>query len=180
MPAPRFQILQVVQIADHPDLASHGLAGQAGCITQIREYPGPLFRYSVRGPDPADDDEVSGLYNEQHLEPTGQTAPAELFALPGGFREGEIVWIAADCGVPEAAGRTGTVDGTYTPAGGLGIWLGDLGDSVIVAPPFVTSTGQRVPPRPVPRSGHSTRVGTGGQITGRTTYMIVDDLDQYL
>lgn len=41
--------------------ASHGLAGQAGCITQIREYPGPLFRYSVRGLGPADDDEISGL-----------------------------------------------------------------------------------------------------------------------
>jgi hypothetical protein len=85
MPAPRFQILQVVRIADHSDLASHGLAGQVGCITQIREYPGSVFRYSVRGLDPADDDDdgVSSLYAEQHLEPAGQTAPAELFALPG-------------------------------------------------------------------------------------------------
>jgi hypothetical protein len=134
----------------------------------------------VRGLDPADDDTVGGLYAEQHLESAGQTTPAELFALHRGFRHGELVRVAAGCDVPEVAGRAGIVDGTSTLEGGLGVWLDDLGDSFIVAPRFVVAAGQRLPAEPVPRTCHSARVSTSGQIAGHTTYQIVDNLEQYL
>lgn len=75
-------------------------------------------------------------------------ASAELFALECGFRRGEVVSVAAECGAREAAGQTSVMDGTYTP----GIWIEDLGDSLIVAPQFVTSLGRRHPPEPLPRA----------------------------
>jgi len=115
---PRFQILEIVRISDHRHLAGQGPTRRPGCVTEIREYSGSTFRYRVRGLDRADDDEAYSLNDEQDLEPTDEQAPAELFALPGGFRRGEVIRVAARCDVREAAGQTGMVDGTYTPEAG--------------------------------------------------------------
>ncbi|GEM_PF-5686982 len=179
MTEPRFKILDIVQIGDHPTLAAAGLTGQHGAIDQIREHPGPHFHYSVRSLVD-DDDEIGGLYSEENLLPTGDRASTDRFALPGGFRVREIVQVSADCEVPQVAGRTGVVDGTYTGDGGVGIRIEELDDSVIVQPRFLTPTGDRLPAPEAGRAGFSTQVTVDGQIRGQTTYIIVDDVDRYL
>jgi hypothetical protein len=180
MAEPHFQILDVVLIAAHPNHRPGWLAGQRACVTEIREYPGAQFRYHVVGLDVSDeDDEVSGIYDEGHLERTGERAPAEMFALPGGLRCREVVRVAADCDEPLAAGRIGVVDGTVTGEGAVGVWFEELAESLVLWPQFLTATGDRLPPPPPGRAGHSTLVSTTGQVTGRASYIIVDDLERH-
>jgi hypothetical protein len=177
----RFKILDVVQVGDHPVLAEAGLTGRRGAVTQIREYPGPRFRYSVCSLTGDDDDEVGGLYAEEDLEATAERASADLFALPGGFRVRQVVLVAAGCDDPDVAERTGVIDGSYTGDGGIGVQISDLGESVIIEPRFLTATDDRLPaPKVGPRAASSTQVSVEGRITGQTSYIVVDDVDRYL
>jgi hypothetical protein len=179
MREPRFKIFDIVQIGDHPRLAAAGLSGQRGAITQIREYPGPQFRYRVRSLA-NDDDEVGGLYDEENLLPTGEQVSRDLFGLPGGFRIGDIVQLSSTYEDPQIAGRTGVIDGTYTDEGGIGARIEELGESVIVQPLVLTPTGERLPMPGAGRAASSTQVSIDGQVKGQTTYIIVDEVDRYL
>lgn len=171
----------MVQVGKHALLADAGLTGRRGAVTQIREYPGPHFRYSVRSLTGDDEDEVSGLYAEEDLEATGERASADLFALPGGFRLGQVVLVAAGCDDPDVAGRTGVIDGSYTGNGGIGVQIQDLGESVAIDPQFLTPTGDRLPaPEAGPRAAWSMQISTAGRITGQTSYFVVDEIDRYL
>lgn len=149
----RFQVLEIVRIGDHPHLAGQGLTRLLGCITEIREYSGPAFPYSVRGLSPPMTTKSAVCMTSRTWSPPARGASADLFALLGGLRRGEVIRVAAGCDVPEAAGQTGIIDGTYRPEGGLGTWIDDLGDSSIVAPRFVTSLSRRLPREPLPRPG---------------------------
>jgi hypothetical protein len=179
MAEPRFEILEIVQIGDQPRLAASGLTGQRGAITQIREHPGPRFRYSVRSLVD-DDDGIGGLYAEEDLLPTGERASPALFALPGGFRIREIVQVSATYEVPEVAGRTGVVDGTYTGEGGIGIRIEEFDESVTVDPRLLTPTGDRLPAPQAGRAASSIQVSADGQIRGQTTYTVVDEVSRHL
>lgn len=179
MAEPLFRILDIVQIGDPPVLVKAGLSGQRGTVTQIREHPGPRFRYCVRSL--VDDDEaVPGLYEEEDLLPTGERASTDLFALPGGFRIREIVQVSATCDNAEVAGRLGVVDGGYTGEGGLGIWIEEIGETVVVQPRFLTATGDRMPAPSIRRHARSTQVSVDGQVTGHSSYTVVDDVERYL
>jgi hypothetical protein len=90
-----------------------------------------------------------------------------------------VVRVAADCDEPLVAGRIGVVDGTVTGEGAVGVWFEDLGESLVLWPQFLTAAGERLPPPPPARVGHSTLVSTTGQVTGHASYIILDDLDHY-
>jgi hypothetical protein len=182
MAEPRFKILDIVRAGDHPALVRAGLAGRRGCVTQIREYPGHQFRYSVCGLDRGgddDDDDVAGIYDEEHLEGTGERASADLFALPGGLRFREVVQIPADCDQPAAAGRTGVVAG-HAGEDNLAVWFEELGEVIIVPLRFARPTGERLPPPEPGRPGESAQVSVTGQITGHASYLVVDEIGRYL
>jgi hypothetical protein len=75
------------------------------------------FRYCVRSLTGDDDDEVACLYDEEHLQATGERAAASLFAVPRGFQDRQAVTVSAGFDHPYLAGRTGVVDGSNTGDG---------------------------------------------------------------
>ncbi len=181
--APKFKVLDIVEL--RPPGAYDGCRV---AITQVREYAGPRYQYSVSGVTGIEevDDEISGRFDEEDLRSTGERAPvefsAELFALPGGFRVGEIVVVHADHGDPDVAGRTGAIDGTCNGYGQVGVQFFDSDDCVLVQPWVLAATGERLPqPQPqYPRTVHSTQVSVNGQITGHSAYQILDEISRYL
>jgi hypothetical protein len=169
---PRFRVLDIVEVDDEP--------GWRGVVTEVRRYPDAQVRYSIR--QLADDlDYMAGIYPEPAVTATGERAQAEMFALPGGFREGDVVEVAAGCGDAECAGKTGVVDGSSSPDGAVGVWIEDLGVGTAFRPEFLIRTGRRHP-RPAfePREVGYTSVSVTGAITGRSHYAILDNLDNYL
>jgi hypothetical protein len=179
MTAPRFEILDIVETRNDPRLAEAGLNGTRGVVSEIREYPGPRLRYMVRNTD-EDGDVVSAIFEEEDLLRTGVRASADIFGLPGGFREREIVRVSETYADPELAGRTGVVEGGYNGDGDLGVWIEELGESVSVPPQFLTPTGDRLPAQEAGRTVVSTRVGVDGEIKGHTTFIMVDEVSRYL
>jgi hypothetical protein len=131
------------------------------------------------------DSEVGGLYPEEWLLAAGERASPDLFALPGPFEARDVVQIAADCAVREAAGRRAVLTDAYTedPETGellLCVRIENLGTELTIAPAQLSGTGERLPPRPRGRVAHSTAVGTDGEIHGTSSFVIVDEIDQYL
>jgi hypothetical protein len=180
---PRHAVLDVVQIADHPILAEQGLPGQLGVVLTIRRYPEGHYRYSVGSAIDDEDDEVPGIYDEEHLLPTGQRSDASRFGPPAPFRLRDVVQISDQCEDEEGRGHTGVIDGAYAPdssGAAVGVWIETLGESVIVDVGHLTQTGERLPPPPLNREATSTQVSTDGQVIGHSSYVIVDDIDQYL
>jgi hypothetical protein len=115
---PRFSVLDIVEIEDEPRWR--------GVVTQVTWHPDGEIKYSVR--ELTDDpDYMAGHYPRAWLGATGETAPAAMFALPGGFREGDVVVVAANCGDDECAGRppssTAARHLTVPWASGLRIWV---------------------------------------------------------
>lgn len=169
---PRFSVLDIVEIEDEPRWR--------GVVTQATWHPDGEIKYSVR--ELTDDpDYMAGHYPRAWLSATGETAPAAMFALPGGFREGDVVVVAANCGDDECAGKTAVVDGGSSPDGAVGVWIEDLGEGAAFLPQFLTRTGQRhLRPAFTPHEVSYASVRQDGTITGRSYYVILDDLDNYL
>lgn len=106
MAAPRFKILDVVEISSNDSPGPNEAEGDLGAIVQIRRYPDARYRYSVAPIDGAF--EVAMILDEDRLTPVGRSLPADFFALPGPFRTRERVRVASQ-GVPEEiAGQVGT------------------------------------------------------------------------
>jgi hypothetical protein len=169
---PRFGVLDIVEIDDE--------ARWRGVVTKVTQHPDGEIRYSVR--ELTDDpDYMAGKYPEARLRATGETAPVAMFALPGEFREGDVVKIAADCGDDEWAGQTAVVDGSSSPDGAVGVWIEDLGEGGAFRPEFLIRTGERHPrPAFAPHEVWYTSVSQDGAITGRSSYVVLDNLDNYL
>jgi hypothetical protein len=169
----------VVEIRDTIELRELGLAGQRGSIAVIRRYEDGRHRYSLG----SEDDEVGGLYDEDDLRPTGEQADISLYRVPGPFREREVVTISSDYPDSEIAGREAVIDGSYMDDEEellLGVWLDELSQAFVVPPGALTSTGRRRPPEPLGRSSTSSRVSPEGEVVGTETYVIVDEINQYL
>jgi hypothetical protein len=183
MGGPRFRVLDVVEIGYHPTLARQGLVGVRGAIMEIRQHADGRVRYAVGGLRDATS-EVGGLYEEEDLQATGVRADAETYQLPGPFQVRDVVRISAACDQAEIAGRTGVVDGGYTGSNEighvLGVWIEELGEGFMVEPAFLSASGTRLPPPERGRVAHSTRVSEHGEVIGHTSYIIVDELEQYL
>ena len=180
---PKFAVLDVVAIGDHAAPVEQGLSGRRAVITQIRRYDEGRYVYGVGGFE--DDSEVGGLYPEEWLRATGERASPDLFAVPGPFDVRDVVQIAADSEVREAAGRRAVLTDAYTedPETGellLCVWIDELGEVFTIAPAELSRTGERRPPRPRGRVAHSTAVGAAGEIIGASSFVIVDEIDQYL
>jgi hypothetical protein len=181
MKQPRFHVLDIVEIGDHPTLAKDGLVGLRGAVTQVRRYPGGRFQYGLGDVDHGV--EVGGLYDEENLLPTGQRATIDLFRLPGPFRVRDVVTISDTCDQAEIAGKTGVVeycdwsdDGESGPA----IWVEELQLVFQVEPRFLSPTGERLSPPPLGRTATSTRVDVSGHVLGQVKYVIEDEIEHYL
>jgi hypothetical protein len=64
----------------------------------------------VFDPPAADEDDVLGIYDEEHLLPTGARTTAARYGPPAPFRLRDVVQISVDCDIEEARGCTGYVD----------------------------------------------------------------------
>ena len=179
----RFAVLDVVEIGDGPVLAEQGLSGQRGVVTEIRRYDDGHYAYGVGAFE--DGSDVGGLYPEECLTATGERASPDLFRIPGPFQTREVVQIAEDCEVREAAGRRAVLTDAYSEDPDTGelrlcVWIDELGTVVTIAPKELQSTGQRESPKPRGRVAHSTAVGTDGEIHGTSSFVIVDEIDHYV
>jgi hypothetical protein len=169
---PCFGVLDIVEIDDEPRWR--------GVVTAVTRHPDRGIMYSVRQLTD-DPDYMAGKYPQACLTAMGETAPAAMFALPGGWREGDMVEVAAGCGHAEYAGKTAVVDGSSSPDGAVGVWIEDLGEGAAFQPEFLIRTGKRHPrPAFTPHETSCTSVSQDGVITGRSRYVILDGLDNYL
>lgn len=179
--APRFKILDIV-IRDADDCAP-----DRGVVTEVREYPGHRFRYSIQfltsdnNPIPGDSDEImAAMCEEAELRGTGERAPLEIFALPGGFRVREVVRISEDYPDKDLGGRTGTIAGDANSLGEIGVWVDDIGESICLYPRFLTATGDRLPAPHTGRAASSISVSVHGHVTGQSSFIVIDELYRYL
>jgi len=180
---PVHAVLDIVRVAEHPILARQGLSGQLGVVLSVRRYPEGHYRYSVGSAIDDDDDPVPGIYNEEHLLPTGKRSEAERFGPPAPFRLRDVVRVSESYEDEELRGLTGVIDCFYSPdAHGcpIGVWIRTTDEHVIVDIRHLTRTGERLPAPPVNREATSTRVSTDGTVLGHSAYVVVDDIDQYL
>ena len=169
---PKFKVLDIVQTQDEPDMR--------GVITQVRRYPDGEFRYSVL-PLTDDPNFAAAVYPETWLSATGGRAPIDMFALPGGLREGDVVVVANECGDDEYAGRSAVVTAGVTADGDVGFWIEELGESGTLPPRFLVPTGDRIQRQPFePREVGYTSVSEDGAVTGQGNYLILDNLSNYL
>ena len=193
---PRFLVLDIVRLAQHPNLVADGSAGRLGVVICIRGYDDGSFRYVVSNTEDTDDADVAGIYYEEMLTATGERCAPEMFALPAGFQVRDVAIVAIDC--PRSrqgrwlgrarrhdfAGRTVVIRGNdYVDRHGrvvLGVWCEELGEYDSVPVTFLTRTGQRLPPRPLGERMESTRVSQEGKVLGTSSYRLIDDLDHYL
>jgi hypothetical protein len=163
-----------------------GLAGRRGAVLAIRRYPDGHYRYSIGSvldPSAAVEDDVPGVYDEEHLLPTGMRATAERYGPIPPFRLRDVVQISLDCDIEEARGCTGYVDSAYMAQPGatpIGIWVHGLEEACIIDARYLTRTGERLPVPPRGRRDRSTKVTVDGEIAGHTAYLIVDDIEQCL
>lgn len=168
---PRFAVLDVVEVQESPPWR--------GVVTRVTRHPDGEIQYSVRQLTD-DPDYMAGRYPEGWLRATGDTVPIEMFALPGGFRKGDVVEVAADCRDDECAGKTAVVDGSSSPDGAVGVWIADLGEGAAFLPRFLSRTGERHPqPAFTPHEVRYTSVSQDGAITGQSSYVILDNLDNH-
>jgi hypothetical protein len=193
---PRFLVLDIVRLAQHPNLVADGSAGKLGVVTCIRAYDDGSFRYVVSNTDDTDDSDVAGIYYEEMLAATGERCAPEMFALPAGFQVRDVAMVAIDCPrSPQGrwlgrarrhhfAGRTVVIRGNdYVDRHGrvvLGVWCEELAEYDLVPVSFLTRTGERLPPRPLGERTESTRVSQEGKVLGTSSYRLIDDLDHYL
>ena len=180
----RFKVLDVVEIGDAPEFVAQGLTGQRGVVTQVRAYVDGRIQYGLGAGD-GEADGVGGLFDEAHLNPTGERSTAEVFQVPGPFKVREIVTVLPGCRVAQLANRTAVVDGSYVDPDedgelSLGIWIEELAEVFVVKPRFLVATGQRLPIPPAARQTTSTQVDPSGGVLGTTAYVIVDEIDRYL
>jgi hypothetical protein len=169
---PRFRILDIVEMADEPDIR--------GVITEVTRHADDEIKYSVL-PLTDDPDYVGCVYPESWLTGTGQRASVQMFALPDGLREGDVVRITTDCGYPEYAGKTGVLSGSSSADGSVGFWIEELGESAALQPQFLVPTGERIVRANFePHEVVSTSVTEDGMVTGHSQYLILDSLDNYL
>jgi hypothetical protein len=178
MAEPRFRVLEVVEISD---VALADLVGKHGAVTQVRDYGSGRFRYGLGSLD--DDPGVGGLFDEDSLRASGQSASPDLFRVPGPFAVRELVRISAEASLAEISGRVGEIDGSYQDDSGklaLGVWIEELGEAFVVEPRYLESTGERRPPPERGRAASSTRVDVRGDVLGGDEYVILDEVDRYL
>jgi hypothetical protein len=178
MAEPSFRVLELVEICD-PQLP--GRVGKRGAVTQVRDYGDGRFRYGLGAVD--DDLEVGGLYDEDSLRPTGQSASPDVFRVPGPFASRELVRVSAGAGIDEISGRVGAIDGSYREDSGelvLGVWFSELRELFTVAARYLESTGERLPPPESGRPASSARVDGRGAVLGHDYYVVLDEVARYL
>jgi hypothetical protein len=180
------RVLDIVEVAPVEQLIAVGLAGQRGAVLSIRRYPDGHYRYSIGSvldPSAAGEDDVPGIYDEEHLLPTGMRTTAERYGPIPPFRLRDVVQISLDCDIEEARGCTGYVDSAsiaHADAAPIGIWVHGLEEACIIDARYLTRTGGRLPVPPRGQRGTSTQVTVNGEITGHSAYVIEDDIEQYL
>ncbi len=180
---PVHAVLDVVEIAEHPVLAEQDLSGRRGVVLSIRRYPEGHYRYIIGSAIDDDDDPVLGSYDKEHLLPTGERSDVESFGSPAPFRVRDVVHVSDRCDDEKLRGLTGVLDGTYvrdTKGSAVGVQIEALDESVIIDIRHLTRTGERMPSPPLNRAATSTRVSVDGEVVGRSSYVIVDDIEQYL
>ncbi len=183
MGEPRFAVLDVVEVRDHPGGSASGPAAHRGIVVQVREYPSGTYVYALAAFDDEDATEVGGLHDEAALEPTGERESLDRFRLPAPFQHREIVDIAVDYVERRIAGRSGVIEDELVEEGDgplFYVWIEDLGEGFAVPASALTATGQRLPPPPAKRGATSTRVANDGQVLGHDSYAIVDEVGRYL
>jgi hypothetical protein len=79
--APRYLVLDIVRLAQHPNLVADGSAGRLGVVVCIRGYDDGSFRYVVSNTEDTDNADVTGIYYEEMLTATGEVCAPEVFAL---------------------------------------------------------------------------------------------------
>jgi hypothetical protein len=179
-------VLDIVEVASSDRLVALGLACRRGVVLSIRQYPDGQYRYAVGSmldPAAADEDDVPGIYDEEHLLPTGARTTAERYGPPAPFRLRDVVQISVDCDIEEARGCTGYVGFACSSQPGatpIGVWVYGLEEACIIDARYLTRNGVRLAVRPRGQQCTSTQVTADGEIVGHTTYVIVDDIEQYL
>lgn len=179
MSKPRFNVLDVVEVRDIAVFREQALVGRRGSVTQIRRYEDGRYRYSIGSRD----EDVGGIYDEESLKPTGEREDASFYLLPGPFQERDVVSVSDAISDRELAGREAVIDGSYVEDRDglqLGIWIDELGRGFVVPVGMLRSTGERRPPEPLGRTGTSSRVSTDGDFLGTESYVIIDEISQYL
>lgn len=183
-PKPAFEVLDVVEIAPLEPMPALGLAGRRGTVLSVREYPGSLSRYSVGClPSDPDYDEVPGLYSEEYLKSTGLRSEATAFGPPPPFHMRDVVTMSDDCDVEGARGASGYISGCAVYEADRPILCVRVDGSdldVYLDATFVTRTGERLPPPPKGRTGHSTQVSPTGVVTGRSEFTVIDHIENHL
>jgi len=134
-------VLDIVEVAPVEQFIAMGLAGQRGAVLSIRRYPDGHYRYSIGSVLDllaVGDDEVPGIYDEEHLLPTGLRTTAGRYGPIPPFRLRDVVQISLDCDIEEARGCTGYVDSAYIAQPGvtpIGVWVVATQNGVIGDPP---------------------------------------------
>lgn len=175
-------VLNIVRLADHPQLVANGAAGRLGIVSQVRQLDDGTVRYDVKHLHHEDLDIVPGIYDPEMLVYTGETATLEQANhMPAGLHARDYVVVHTDCHIPEIAGRTVLVDGGISEDDNgdplVQVWSEELKEYFSAPPRFLTPTGERMPPPPVPRRVNSVRISRDGALLGTTTFTIVEDLD---
>ncbi len=179
MNEPLFSVLDVVEIADTALFKELGLTGRRGSVATIRRFDDGRYQYSIG----SEDEGVGGLYWEDALQPTGEQADISMYRLTGPFQERDVVRISSEYPDPDIAGREAVIDGSYADDEEellLGVWIEELRQGYGVPPGSMMSTGERRRPEPLGRSSTSSRVSPNGEVLGTETYVIVDEISQYL
>src|ERR1700694_52980 len=81
----------------------------------------------------------------------------------------------------ELRGKGGVICGAgeNVDPSSYGVWIRDLKKVFMVDGQDITSTGQREPPQPIPRTAKSTCVGEDGEVRGQDEYVVLDEIDAH-
>jgi hypothetical protein len=180
----RFSVLDIVLVPEHPRPVGDRSVGRRGLVTGIRGYDIGSVRYEVASMDDANVDDVAGIYDEDTLLPTGERGAVELFELPAGFRVREIATVSVDCPDADFSGRRVEIsaghDDDKTGTAVLGVWCEELGEGAYLPASYLTRTGGRLPPGARGRRVESAEVSRDGELLGSSSYVMLDEIDQYL
>jgi hypothetical protein len=166
-------VLDIVEVTWEEPFIAMGLAGQRGAVLSIRRYPGGCYRYTlgnVPGSAGVGEDGVGGIYDEEHLVPTGMRADAWRYGPIPPFRPRDVVQISLDCDVEEARGLSGYVAVPCSAESGpapIGIWVHGLEEACIIDARYLTRTGERLPTPPGGKGAHRPRSQSTPQSLGR-------------
>jgi hypothetical protein len=169
----QFAILDILTVSGG-DTADRG---RQGVVMQVRRYPDDKHVYSLGW---MSDGETGGLYPEEWLETTGRRSSLEHHQSPGAFKIREVVRISPN-GPDPIRGKQGHVDAGPASESDdqYAIWVEGMDEEWMVSETDLEPTGQRLPPpQPGPRS--SLRVSVSGELLGRESYVVLDDLDWHL